>query len=98
MLAKELNIPIILLSQLNRSVENRADKRPQMSDLRDSGNIEQDADVIILLHRDDYYERDSENKNIIDVNIAKQRNGPVGNVELVFLKETGKFLDLAKGS
>lgn len=98
LLAKELNIPIILLSQLNRSVENRADKRPQMSDLRDSGNIEQDADVIILLHRDDYYERDSENKNIIDVNIAKQRNGPVGNVELVFLKETGKFLDLAKGS
>ncbi|MEC0664827.1 replicative DNA helicase [Priestia flexa] len=98
LLAKELNIPIILLSQLNRGVVNRTDKRPQMSDLRDSGNIEQDADVIILLHRDDYYDRDSENKNIIEVNIAKQRNGPVGAVELVFLKEKGKFLDLAKGS
>lgn len=98
LLAKELNIPIILISQLNRSVENRTDKRPLMSDLRDSGNIEQDADVILLLHRDDCYERDSENKNIIEVNIAKQRNGPVGAVELLFKKEAGKFLDLAKCS
>lgn len=96
LLAKELNIPIVLLSQLNRNVENRADKRPFMSDLRDSGNIEQDADVILLLHRDDYYNRDSESKNIIEVNIAKQRNGPVGAIELLFLKDTGTFLDLSK--
>lgn len=96
LLAKELNIPIVLLSQLNRNVENRADKRPFMSDLRDSGNIEQDADVILLLHRDDYYNRDSEYKNIIEVNIAKHRNGPVGAIELLFLKDTGTFFDLAK--
>lgn len=94
-MAKELNVPIILLSQLNRNVEQRVDKRPFMSDLRDSGSIEQDADVILLLHRDDYY-NNSEQKNLIDINIAKQRNGPVGPVDLLFVKETGTFLDLSK--
>ncbi|MBT2687292.1 replicative DNA helicase [Bacillus sp. ISL-47] len=96
LLAKELNIPIVLLSQLNRNVENRIDKRPFMSDLKDSGNIEQDADVILLLHRDDYYNRNSDSKNKIEVNVAKHRNGPVGAIELSFLKDTGTFLDLAK--
>lgn len=96
LIAKELNVPIILLSQLNRNVEQRADKRPYMSDLRDSGSIEQDADVILLLHRDDYYNNNSEQKNLIEINIAKQRNGPVGPVDLLFIKETGTFLDLSK--
>lgn len=95
-MAKELNVPIILLSQLNRNVEQRADKRPYMSDLRDSGSIEQDADVILLLHRDDYYNNNSDQKNKIEINIAKQRNGPVGPVDLLFVKETGTFLDLSK--
>ncbi|TYR78460.1 replicative DNA helicase [Priestia megaterium] len=95
-MAKELNVPIILLSQLNRNVEQRADKRPYMSDLRDSGSIEQDADVILLLHRDDYYNNNSDQKNKIEINIAKQRNSPVGPVDLLFAKETGTFLDLSK--
>lgn len=94
LLAKELNVPIVLLSQLNRGVESRNDKRPMMSDLRDSGSIEQDADIIMLLHREDYYDRKTENKNIIEVDIAKHRNGPVGTVKLVFEKETGSFYDL----
>lgn len=94
LLAKELNVPIVLLSQLNRGVENRNDKRPMMSDLRDSGSIEQDADIIMLLHREDYYDRKSENKNLVEVDIAKHRNGPVGTVKLYFEKETGKFRDL----
>lgn len=93
LLAKELNIPIVLISQLNRNVESRNDKRPMMSDLRDSGNIEQDADVIFLLHREDYYNRESALKNVIELNIAKHRNGPVGTVELLYSKEIGIFSD-----
>lgn len=96
-MAKELNVPIILLSQLNRNVEQRSDKHPYMSDLRDSGSIEQDADVILLLHRDDYYNNGTDQKNKIEINIAKQRNGPVGPVDLLFVKETGTFLDLSNG-
>ena len=96
LLAIELNVPIVLLSQLNRGVESRNDKRPMMSDLRDSGSIEQDADIIMLLHREDYYDRKTENKNIIEVDIAKHRNGPVGTVKLLFEKETGNFYDLKK--
>lgn len=94
LLAKELDIPIILLSQLSRAVEQRQDKRPMMSDLRESGNIEQDADVVGFLYRDDYYDAASEQQNIIEIILSKQRNGPTGTVELAFLKEFGKFVDL----
>ena len=94
LLAMELDIPIVLLSQLSRGVEQRQDKRPMMSDLRESGNIEQDADVIGFLYRDDYYNRDSEKENIIEIIISKQRNGPLGTVELAFMKEYGRFLNL----
>jgi len=94
LLAKDLDVPIVLLSQLSRGVEQRQDKRPMMSDLRESGNIEQDADVVGFLYRDDYYDKESEKKNIIEIILSKQRNGPTGTVELVFLKEYGKFVNL----
>ncbi|CAM3778554.1 replicative DNA helicase [Alkalicoccus chagannorensis] len=94
LLAKEMEIPIVLLSQLSRGVEQRQDKRPMMSDIRESGNVEQDADVIAFLYRDDYYNQESELKDIIEVIIAKQRNGPIGTAELAFVKEHNKFLNL----
>ncbi|MET3683846.1 replicative DNA helicase [Alkalibacillus flavidus] len=93
-LALELGVPVIALSQLSRGVEQRQDKRPIMSDLRESGSIEQDADIVGFLYRDDYYEEESEKENIIEIMIAKQRNGPVGTVELAFVKEYNKFVDL----
>lgn len=93
-IARELDVPIIALSQLSRNVEQRQDKRPMMSDLRESGSIEQDADIVAFLYRDDYYDKESEKKNIIEVIIAKQRNGPVGTVELAFLKNYNKFASL----
>ena len=94
-LARELHIPIIAISQLSRAVENRQDHRPQLSDLRESGAIEQDADLVVLLLREEYYMPTEENKGLADVIIAKQRNGPVGCVKLVFRKEYVRFENLA---
>mgnify|MGYP001110257120 CR=1 FL=1 len=93
-LARELNVPVVALSQLSRAVEQRPDHRPMLSDLRESGAIEQDADVVMFLYRDDYYNHDSERKGISEVIIAKQRNGPIGTVELAWLPEYTKFANL----
>jgi replicative DNA helicase len=96
LIARELHVPVIALSQLSRSVEQRADKHPMMSDLRESGSIEQDADIVSFLYRDDYYNPESERKNVVEVIIAKQRSGPTGTVELVFLKNFNKFVSLER--
>ncbi|SCI29446.1 MULTISPECIES: replicative DNA helicase [unclassified Romboutsia] len=95
-IAKELNCPVVALSQLSRAPEQRADHRPMLSDLRESGSIEQDADIVMFLYRDEYYHPDSESKNIGEVLIAKNRHGETGSVELVWLGEVQKFADKAR--
>nr|MBQ8253596.1 replicative DNA helicase [Lachnospiraceae bacterium]MBQ8253833.1 replicative DNA helicase [Lachnospiraceae bacterium] len=94
--ARELQVPVLALSQLSRAVEQRPDHRPMLSDLRESGAIEQDADVVMFIYRDDYYDKDSEKKGISEIIIAKQRNGPIGMVELVWLPEYTKFANMER--
>ena len=94
--ARELNVPVVALSQLSRAVEQRPDHRPMLSDLRESGAIEQDADVVMFIYRDDYYNKDSEMKGISEIIVAKQRNGPIGTVNLVWLPQYTRFANMEK--
>jgi len=94
-MAKELSVPVIALAQLNRSVEGREDHKPMMSDLRESGAIEQDADAVMLLYREEYYKPDTEKKGVAEVILSKNRTGPTGNIELAFLRQFTRFENLA---
>ncbi len=93
-LARELNVPVLALSQLSRAVEARQDKRPQLSDLRESGSIEQDSDIVMFIYRDEVYNPETDRKNIADIIVAKHRNGPVGQVSLYFQASQTRFRDL----
>ena len=93
-LARELNVPLLAISQLSRNVEQRQDKRPTLADLRGSGAIEQDSDVVIFIYRDDFYHKDSDTPNLAEINVAKHRNGPTGTVTLRFDKSHAKFTNL----
>ena len=95
-LARELGVPVVALSQLSRSVESRQVKKPMLSDLRESGSLEQDADIVAFLYREDYYNPDTENKNITEIIVAKHRNGPVDSVQLFFHKQFTRFADLTR--
>ena len=95
-LAREMKAPVVALSQLSRACETRTDHRPMLSDLRESGAIEQDADVVMFLYRDDYYNKDSEMKDMAEVIIAKQRNGPIGTVNLVWMPQYTKFANAVR--
>jgi replicative DNA helicase len=95
-LARELHLPLVAISQLSRAVESRTDHRPQLSDLRESGAIEQDADLVALILREEYYNPTPENQGIAEVIIAKQRNGPVGTINLAFIKEYTRFENIAR--
>ena len=95
LLAKELDVPVVAISQLNRGPEQRTDKRPQLSDLRESGSIEQDADVVVLLHRDDYYDKESPRAGEADFIVAKHRNGPTDTITVAFQGHYSRFVDMA---
>jgi replicative DNA helicase len=94
-LARDLDVPIIALSQLSRAVEQRHDKRPILSDLRESGSLEQDADIVVFIYRDEYYNDESDQQGLAEVIVAKHRNGPTDTVKLSFLRRYAKFADLA---
>jgi replicative DNA helicase len=96
-LAKELGVPVVVLSQLSRAPEQRPNKRPQLSDLRESGALEQDADVVIMIFREDMYEATEENQGVAELIIAKQRNGPTGTARLAFIREFTRFENLERG-
>jgi replicative DNA helicase len=95
-IGRELHVPIVALSQLSRAVETRPGNIPALSDLRDSGSIEQDADVVLMMYREDYYEEDSDRPGMTDIYIRKHRNGPTGRVELMFKREQMRFYDVDK--
>jgi replicative DNA helicase len=94
-LARELNVPVLAAAQLSRAIEQRADKEPQLSDLRESGSLEQDADVVMFIHRPELYEKDTLKRHLVQIKVAKHRNGPVGNIELVFRENLTKFENAA---
>ncbi len=94
-LARELNVPVLAAAQLSRAVEQRTDKRPVLSDLRESGSIEQDADIVMFIYRPDQYEKDTVKQNVAEIIVSKHRNGPTGSVELVFMSHLAKFVDAA---
>jgi len=93
-LARDLNVPVVALSQLSRAVESRSPHIPMLSDLRESGSIEQDADVVMFIYREEVYDKDTENKGIAEIHVAKHRNGPTGQVSLLWLEKLTKFVDL----